>query len=202
MPLLALAYSAANGNAPAPLRRLVLVDLLASCAGDTLLLAREATSFALGSAAFAVAHVAAILALARLGSSNVNGAIRRYPWLLAVFALAWVAPNLAIVPNSGALAFVVVPYSALLLAMAACALETIGRIPRAAAFPLALGALAFVESDSAIAFARFAPAFAPPRAEIVVIVFYLLAQTLIAYGFTRAAAFTRDGARTSAPHTA
>jgi uncharacterized membrane protein YhhN len=186
MPLLALAYLAASPSAPPRLRRLVSIDLIASCGGDTLLLSQSDVAFAIGSGCFAVAHVAAILALIGLGSGG--GAIARAPWLLVVVVLAWIVPNLAIAPHAGVLAFVVVPYSALLTAMAACAFDTLGRIPRAPALALSFGALAFVESDSTIAFARFAPAFAPPHSDVVVIVFYLIAQSAIVWGFVRAGA--------------
>ena len=109
--------------------------------------------------------------------------MQRRPWLVLPYAGAWLAATALLWPHLGALGYAVVPYSALLTAMAVAALNLVGRIPQRGAILVAGGALFFMSSDTTLAFARFDPALAPPHASLVVMVTYLIAQSLIVSGF-------------------
>ena len=173
--------------APAGLRamqRWVIGALIASSAGDALLLGSSDAAFVAGTLCFALAHVGYIAAFA---VPPGRGLVRRRPWWIAPYALAWLAATLVLAPHLGVLAAVVVPYGALATAMALAALNLFGRVPPLAAGLAAGGALLFVSSDTNLALGRFVPALAPPHVDLLVMATYLLAQAGIVAGTTLAA---------------
>ena len=162
--------------------RFLAVGLLFAAAGDELLLHYADLTFMLGMCAFAAMHLCYIAAFARLGSGA--GLVRRLPWLLLPFAALVVGTNVLLGPQAGSFALPVAVYSALLGAMAVCALDAAGRINVRAARLLAGGALMFMASDTALAFAKFWPGFplTGTTAEIAIVGAYFIAQIAIATG--------------------
>ncbi len=164
-------------------RAWLVAALACSTAGDALLLSPSDAAFVCGALAFALAHAAYIVCFTLAGSGR--GLVRRCPWAALPYVASWIAATVFVAPHMGALAIVAVPYGALVTAMAIAALNLIGRAPPDAALPVAAGAALFLCSDSTIAIARFVPAFAPPRAEFMIMALYLGAQTLLASGIAR-----------------
>jgi uncharacterized membrane protein YhhN len=161
-------------------RAALVLGLIASATGDTALLRTGDGAFVLGTLWFAMAHLCYIVAFTNAGRGR--GLVRRRPWLAIPYAGVWLTGTALLWPHLGALRVAVVPYSALLTAMAVCALDLTGRIVRRDALLVAAGAAIFVLSDSTLAFERFDPALAPPHAPLLVMLTYLLAQALIVSG--------------------
>lgn len=180
MPVLAVGIVVAARGRLDRARAALVLGLIASATGDTALLRHGAGAFVLGTLWFAMAHLAYVVAFANAGRGR--GLVRRRPWLVLPYAAVWLAGTALLWPHLGALRALLVGYSALLTAMAICALDLGGRIVRRDAVLVAGGAALFVLSDSTLAFARFDPAFAPPQAPLLVMLTYLLAQALIVSG--------------------
>lgn len=144
--------------------------IVASWAGDVLL----GVSFVIGLAAFATAHLAYVALF-------VAARARRLPWpaLLYVVWLAVLVPVLW--PHLGSLAPAVVGYGVLLAATAA----TAWGVSRTTGW----GALAFLASDSLLAFRLFWPdvttRFPDPWPDLAIMTLYCLGQGVIAYGVLR-----------------
>jgi uncharacterized membrane protein YhhN len=186
-PLPALILAIAVWRTPrAP--RIFAAGLVAAAAGDELLLHAGELLFMLGMCAFAAMHLCYIAAFARLGSGS--GLVRRLPWLLLPFAALVVGTNVLLGPQAGSLALPVAVYSALLGAMAVCALDAAGRVNTRAAWLIAGGALVFMTSDTMLAFAKFWPGFPLSGAysELAIVGTYFAAQIAIAAGVLEATA--------------
>ncbi|HTX58530.1 MAG TPA: lysoplasmalogenase family protein [Verrucomicrobiae bacterium] len=185
LPALLLAILAARS---AGVPRLFPAGLVLAAAGDELLLRPGDAAFAAGMAAFAAMHVCYIVTFGRLGKGP--GLLRRVPSLVLPFAAAVLGTNLLLAGQAGSFALPVALYSVLLGAMAACACDAAGRLPRPAGLALAAGALLFMLSDTALAFATFWPGFAlhGNAAEIAIVGVYFAAQIAIAGGVCSAAA--------------
>lgn len=184
LPALILAYAAFR--APRVPRTLA-AGLVAAGVGDELLLSSGSLSFMLGMCAFAAMHVCYIAAFARLGSGR--GFVRRMPWLLLPFAALVVGTNVILGPQAGTFALPVAVYSALLGAMAVCAVDAAGRINARAAWLIAGGALVFMASDTTLAFAKFSHGFplSGTPAELAIVGSYFIAQIAITAGAIAAA---------------
>jgi uncharacterized membrane protein YhhN len=161
-------------------RAALVLGLIASATGDTALLRSGDGAFVLGTLWFAMAQLCYIVAVANAGRGR--GLVRRRPWLAIPYAGVWLAGTALLWQHLGALRVAVVPYSALLTAMAVCALDLFGRIVRRDALLVAAGAAMFVLSDSTLAFERFDAALAPPQAPLLVMLTYVIAQALIVSG--------------------
>jgi uncharacterized membrane protein YhhN len=156
--------------------------LLAAAAGDELLLREGDLAFMLGMGAFAAMHLCYIAAFARLGTGA--GYVKRLPWLLLPFAALVVGTNVLLGPQAGAFALPVAIYSALLGAMAVCAVDAAGRVNARAARLIAGGALIFMVSDTLLAFAKFAHGFPLSGTAAILAIdgSYFIAQIAIATG--------------------
>ena len=161
-------------------RRLLVAALLFSVAGDTVLLGTSDAAFIGGTAAFAFSHLAYIACFSLCGSGK--GLVQQRPWLIVLYALAWGIATAILWPHLGALAPVVVSYSLLLTTMAVFALNLVGRIELRSAIFVAAGAAIYMSSDTNIAFGRFDPALAPPHVDFLIMLTYLIAQSLIVAG--------------------
>ena len=161
-------------------RRLLVAALLFSVAGDTVLLGTSDAAFIGGTAAFALSHLAYIASFTLAAPGK--GLVQQRPWLAVLYGLAWGITTAILWPHLGALTAVVVPYSLLLTTMAAFALNLVGRIERRSAIFVAAGAAIYMSSDTNIAFGRFDPSLAPPHVDFLIMLTYLLAQSLIAAG--------------------
>lgn len=174
--LLALAVLRTQGSA-----RIVALGLIFAALGDALLLGGGSSAFAAGMGTFAVMQVCYILAFIQMGSGV--GRVRRHPWLVLPFAFAVVAISAVLDPQAGTLALPLAIYSALLGAMALCALDASGRMPTRAGLVLAAGALAFVASDTLLASATFVAGFPSGLGvQMGVMLAYFVAQIAIAWG--------------------
>ena len=137
LPALVLAYGA--WRVPR-VPRFLAAGLVAAAIGDELLLQAGELTFMLGMCAFAAMHVCYIAAFARLGHGP--GLVKRLPWLLLPFAALVVGTNVILGPQAGTFALPVAVYSALLGAMAVCAVDAAGRVNARAAWLIAGGAVA------------------------------------------------------------
>jgi uncharacterized membrane protein YhhN len=159
---------------------MLVVALVFSFAGDTVLLGTSDAAFVGGTAAFALSHLAYIACFSLCGSGK--GLVQQRPWLIVLYALAWGITTAILWPHLGVLAAVVVPYSLLLTTMAVFALNLVGRIELRSAIFVAAGAAIYMSSDTNIAFGRFDPALAPPHVDFLIMLTYLIAQSLIVAG--------------------
>ena len=110
--------------------------------------------------------------------------MKRLPWLLLPFAALVVGTNVILGPQAGTFALPVAVYSALLGAMAVCAVDAAGRVNARAAWLIAGGAVLFMASDTTLAFAKFSRGFplAGITAELAIVGTYFIAQIAIATG--------------------
>jgi uncharacterized membrane protein YhhN len=161
-------------------RAALVLAAIASATGDTALLRPGEGAFVLGTLWFAMAQACYLVAFANAGRGR--GLVRRRPWVAIPYAVVWLGGTALLWAHLGALRTLIVPYSALLTAMAICALDVTGRIVRRDALLVAAGAALFVLSDSTLAFERFDPALSPPHADLLVMLTYVLAQGLIVSG--------------------
>lgn len=180
MPILAVGVVVAAHWRLDRARAALVLGLISSATGDTALLRPGDGAFVLGTLWFAMAHACYIVAFANAGRGR--GLVRRRPWVAIPYVAVWFGGTALLWPHLGALRVAIVPYSALLTAMAVCALDLAGRIVRRDALFVAAGAAVFVLSDSTLAFARFDPALAPPHAPLLVMLTYAIAQALIVSG--------------------
>jgi len=166
--------------------RFLAAGLVAAAIGDELLLHSGELTFILGMCAFAAMHVCYIAAFARLGRGA--GFVKRLPWLLLPFAALVVGTNVILGPQAGTFALPVAVYSALLGAMAVCAVDAAGRVNARAAWLIAGGALVFMASDTTLAFAKFSRGFplTGTAAELAIVGTYFVAQIAIATGVIEA----------------
>jgi uncharacterized membrane protein YhhN len=189
-PLVAVLLAVTAWQAKAPGPRRLSIGLLAAAAGDELLLSDESTRFLLGMVCFAVMHgwyIAAYLALSA-------GRIKPRPVVNAALTVAVVFIVLTIAPHAGNFAWPLVGYSIVLAVMVLFALDLVGNIDGSAAWPIALGALAFMLSDILLAFVKFYPRFplSGTNAELAVVGTYFAAQIAIASGVVRSAQHGRN----------
>jgi uncharacterized membrane protein YhhN len=180
-PLPAVVLAIAAWRAPG-CPRFLPAGLLAAALGDELLLHGGDLAFMLGMCAFSAMHVCYITTFARLGTGP--GFVKRMPWLLLPFAALVVGTNVLLGPQAGTFALPVAVYSALLGAMAVCAVDAAGRINARAAWLLAGGALVFMASDTMLAFAKFSHGFplTGTVAELAIVGSYFAAQIAITTG--------------------
>lgn len=163
---------AGSGEAAEPrYRRLVLLGLGFSLAGDVLLML-PVDLFLPGLAAFLLAHVVYILAFLQ----NQRPAFR-WPLLLALLMYG-AGVLIPLLPGLGSMTLPVLLYMLVILSMAYLAVDRWRRRGDPWSARAALGAGLFVLSDSLLALNRFRAPF--PAATAAVLVTYYLAQWLIA----------------------
>ena len=182
--LLYLFLNARNGvDAPV---RLIMAGLILSWLGDVILLlsARSELFFAMGLAAFLIAHVLYIAAYTRSAGGTAGTAfLRRQPGWLLPFVLLFVVLYGMLYPGLGSMRIPVFVYTATILVMAVVALNRRDRVPKASFYACLFGALLFILSDSLLAFDKFLVPI--PYAGLFVTSTYVAAQYLIVEGFTR-----------------
>jgi uncharacterized membrane protein YhhN len=166
MPALAIGVLWAAPQRRSPVIVLGVIALFFSWLGDVTL-----RWFVVGLIFFLVAHITyLVLFVTRL-------TVRRMPWWALAYA-AWLVVLLAILaPHTGPLLIPVIAYGIVLTAMAAFA----SRCNR----PVAWGGALFVVSDSILAVNRFLPEAGIPSVDVLIMVTYLAAQALIAWGLLR-----------------
>jgi uncharacterized membrane protein YhhN len=162
--------------------KLFLGGLIFSLIGDVLLMFTEKAElyFMLGLGAFLLAQVNYILAFLN-DARGKGGLVKAKPWLALPVLLygAWFVYKLY--PGLGHLLLPVVVYAAVLMFMLIAAINRGGAVlPRSASL-LIIGALFFVLSDSALAYAKFVDAFSYNR--LLVMSTYGVAQFFLVWGF-------------------
>ncbi len=145
-----------------------VLGILFSWAGDGLIESPGDVGFLLGLGGFLLAHVAYLVLFLRPLRE------RRIPWFAAAYALWWVILVLYLAPHIGVLLVPVAVYGLALAASSAAALATNRHA--------ALGALAFLLSDTLLAFKLFLPGWDFYPIDVVIMTLYIAGQGLIAYG--------------------
>lgn len=163
-----------------PVRRL-LVGLGFGWLGDVLLLPSGDGWFLAGLLAFLAMQVAY---LAAFRSVPGPGLLRRRPWLALPYVVVWLAMNAWLHRGVAELFVPVLVYSAVLLAMAAVALDRSLLLPRPHGTQLAVGGALFVVSDGLIAAVAFDGIGNSGLTSVIVMATYVGAQLLIAAGVT------------------
>lgn len=173
MPLLLVAFLFSLPRIRSEIALLGSLGLLLSWAGDVTLASPGDLGFLLGLGFFLLAHVAYIvLFLRRLR-------MRRPRPLALVYLAWWVALVAVLAPHLGSLLVPVAVYGLVLGAMGAIGLSCNRWI--------AIGGALFVLSDSLLGLNRFLPGFQLGQIDTVIMLSYLAAQALIAFGAIRAA---------------
>lgn len=178
---------------PVP-HRWLLVGLVFAWIGDLLLMGDGDLFFTLGIAAFLVTQVSYLVGFTRFRGLSfrrgiaaparpATGLVRRYPVLLAPFALYLIGLVAVVWPTAGSLRIPVAVYGLALTAMAVAALNLVGRMPPAPAWVAFGGAVLFVLSDSLIAMTSLGPWAESPWLGATVMLTYVVGQGLIGVGF-------------------
>lgn len=150
------------------------VALVFSWLGDIALMNVSENWFLVGIGFFALAQISYI---ALFNTFKGPGLVRAWKITLIPYLGLWVVINALITP--GDLRIPVVIYSALIVGMGIAALNTALKINKPYRFVPAIGAVAFIISDSLIAFEEFNSIDIPSG---VIMFTYLLAQALIVGG--------------------
>jgi uncharacterized membrane protein YhhN len=167
MPTLALAVALSIPASAGRDRTLLLGAVAFSWGGDLLLMNEGLHFFAAGLGAFLLAHVLYVALFRRAFEAPVS----RFAF---VYAGAYLILVYVLAPHVGVLLIPVLVYGAVLCTMAALA-------TRGGAL-LAAGGAAFVASDAMLALTRFVPGATIPQASFLIMLTYLAAQGLIAFG--------------------
>ncbi len=150
---------------------LLMAGLVAALAGDELLGPSGSAWFIAGMGAFLVMQVCYILGFLRLGAAD---GLRRRRWVLAAWALLWLALQVVVGPMLGELRIPIAVYSAALVTMAACAVAMGDR-------RIGVGGVLFLVSDLLIGLG--AADLDVPASGFLVMSTYALAQLLIVTGW-------------------
>lgn len=159
------------------------LGILLSWLGDTTLSSPGGVGFVVGLGFFLLAHLAYVVLFLRTRRS-------RFRLLSIVYPAWWIVLVLLLDPHLGSLLVPVVVYGLVLCAMGAVALHCNGWI--------AAGGALFVVSDSLLGLHGFLPGFWLWQADFWIMLSYLAAQGLIAFGMLRSV-WTRPGVGTTVP---
>lgn len=173
MPLLLAAFLFSLPRIRSEIALLGSLGILFSWAGDVTLASPGDLGFLVGLGFFLLAHVAyIILFLRRLR-------MRRLRPVALVYLAWWVALVVVLAPHLGALLVPVAVYGLVL--------GTMGSIGLSCNRWIAVGGALFVASDTLLGLNRFLPGFELWQIHTIIMLTYLAAQGLIAYGAIRTA---------------
>jgi uncharacterized membrane protein YhhN len=169
-------------------RSLILLALLFSVGGDTLLMFVEGDPekqhfFLFGLASFLVAHIFYLSAFVKYPSDKL-GLINRKKWWISIFAVYIAYFNWFLLPDvPKEMQIPVLVYSLAIMTMLLACLNLNGKIPSKIFLVLFSGAMLFMISDTIIALNKFkSDEFTIPFARIWIMSFYLLGQFLLVKG--------------------
>lgn len=185
---LALYFFWSTTEAPSPFRRFILLGLLFSIGGDTLLMfvenePKRPSFFVYGLASFLLTHLCYLYAFMKWPLTQ-KGFFYKKPWLL-LFFLFFLMGNAAFLwPDlTAGLRIPVLLYSIAILAMTISCIHLYGGIPKKSFQLLLAGVLLFVFSDNIIALNKFkSDQIGIPYARLVIMISYLVGQFLIVRG--------------------
>ena len=159
-----------------------IAAILFSLAGDALLMFQEeaANFFLLGIGAFLIAQVFYSVSFSRAPQIQDIPILKKYPLLMAVFAVygVWVFTRLR--PNLHEFELPVLFYMIAILLMGITALNRYGRVSWMSFLLVMTGALLFIVSDSLIAFSKFEKEIA--KGGFWIMLTYIIAQYLMVRG--------------------
>lgn len=185
MPLLALWFYLSTKSNPSPLRNLFLAGFFFAFGGDTLLMFTENNAggeifFLLGLASFLLTHLFYLIAFRKIKQEE-KGLVSRKKYLLLPF-LFFLAINTIILWEGlkPEMQIPVILYSSTIVAMAAACLNLFGKISKNTFQLLFTGVCLFMISDTLIGLNKFKMPI--PQARILIMLFYLSGQFLIAKG--------------------
>lgn len=186
MPVLLVGFLFAVPRVRSELALLATLALVLSWLGDVTLGSVGEIWFLVGLGFFLLAHVAyVVLFLRKLRSKPLS-------WWALVYVAWWLGLVLVLWPHLGSLLAPVAVYGLVLGAMGAIGLSCNRWI--------ALGGALFVISDSLLGLNRFHPDFELPLVHVLIMLTYIAAQGLIAYGAIRTAyTVSTDTSRSTAP---
>lgn len=184
---LGLHYWITERNQDQPLSKSVVLAIIFSCAGDTLLMlqGKDENFFMFGLAAFLVAHIFYILAYRQHQSSDTSNELQGLQKIRYAFPILLSGTGLVVILYSrlGGMKIPVLIYAIVLTGMVLAALFRFGKT-NASSFALVFGgAILFMISDSLIAINKFLEPL--PMAGIWIMVTYLFAQYLIVTGLSK-----------------
>ncbi|MBH0100113.1 lysoplasmalogenase [Salinibacterium sp. NSLL150] len=151
--------------------------------GDIFVADAASSSFIIGLAAFLAAHAVYLVLFLKAVRS------RRVPWATAVLLVWWVGLLVVLRADLGSFFVPLAAYGAVLAASTASAFATTRLI--------ATGAVLFLASDTALAWALFAPAAVWWQSDALIMTLYTGGQLLIAVGFVAARRGSRNTASVS-----
>lgn len=166
-------------------RKLILLALVFSVGGDTLLMFVEGDLgrpqfFLFGLASFLIAHIFYLTAFVKYPSDQL-GLINRKKWWITVFAVYLAFFNYFLLPDvPKEMQIPVLVYSLAIMTMLLSCLNLNGKIPSNTFTILFTGAFLFMISDTVIALNKFKSAeFTIPFARIWIMSLYLLGQFMM-----------------------
>ena len=171
MPLLLAAFLFSLSRIRSELALLGSLGILFSWAGDVTLASPGDLGFLVGLGFFLLAHVASIVLFLR------KLRMRRLRPVALVYLAWWVALVVVLAPHLGSLLVPVAVYGLVLGAMGAIGLSCNRWI--------AIGGALFVVSDTLLGLNRFLPGFELGQVDTAIMLTYLAAQGLIAFGAIR-----------------
>ncbi len=183
---------------PPLFRKWLLLGLLFSIGGDTLLMFVENGPdrehfFLLGLASFLITHLCYLQAF-RSYPSQAIGWVRRHPWVLLPFLLFLIGNTAFLWPDLPADKKIPVAlYSTAIIAMTIAGVNLAGKIHPLAYQLLLAGILLFVCSDSLIALNKFKSSqLSIPYPRLSIMICYLVGQYLIVLGSLRSRPIQRE----------
>jgi uncharacterized membrane protein YhhN len=194
--LLAWAWRAAERPFAKPVK-LLLVGVAFAWLADLLLMPEGDLWFMAGLVGFLVMQV---FYIAAYRSVPGPGLVRQRPWLLIVFVGYGVGMNLLLDP--GDLRIPVVLYSVVLLGMGVFAVDLVARLPVPFGARVAVGAIAFIVSDTFLALGEFSDLAQGSFGDVIVMATYTVAQFLIVTGLVLGVGWTAEAGPSTVARTA
>ena len=165
-----------------PGKVLLVTGLFFSWAGDIFLMleSKNALFFIAGLVCFLTTHIFYIIYFLRIQSQQIS-LLKRQPLLILLvvgygFSLVWL-----LFPHLGELKLPVIIYAAVICTMLLCSLHVFTKVKSPDNLFYLVGAIAFVLSDSLLAFNKFYQPFS--YAGIFIMLTYCVAQYFIVRGF-------------------
>lgn len=165
----------------------VVLAIIFSCAGDTLLMfqGRDGNFFMFGLGAFLVAHIFYILAYRQHQSSDTSNELQGLQKVRYAFPIILSGTGLVVIlyTRLGGMKIPVLIYAIVLTGMVLAALFRFGKTSSSSFALVFGGAILFMISDSLIAINKFLEPL--PMAGIWIMVTYIVAQYLIVSGLSK-----------------